>query len=61
MELFKLEVPEVGQGLVEIKAAARDPGDRAKIAVLRPRPPHRSDRRLHRHARFARAGGVATS
>ena len=26
MELFKLEVPEVGQGLVEIKAAARDPG-----------------------------------
>jgi len=33
MELFKLEVPEVGQGLVEIKAAARDPGDRAKIAV----------------------------
>jgi N utilization substance protein A len=34
MELFKLEVPEVGQGLVEIKAAARDAGDRAKIAVL---------------------------
>ena len=34
IELFKIEVPEVGQGLVEIKAAARDPGDRAKIAVL---------------------------
>jgi transcription termination/antitermination protein NusA len=34
MELFRIEVPEVGQGLVEIKAAARDPGDRAKIAVL---------------------------
>jgi N utilization substance protein A len=34
MELFKLEVPEVGQGLVEIMACARDPGDRAKIAVL---------------------------
>lgn len=34
IELFKLEVPEVGQGLVEIKAAARDAGDRAKIAVL---------------------------
>ena len=34
VELFKLEVPEVGQGLVEIKACARDPGDRAKIAVL---------------------------
>ena len=34
MELFRLEVPEVGQGLVDIKACARDPGDRAKIAVL---------------------------
>jgi transcription termination/antitermination protein NusA len=34
IELFKLEVPEVGQGLVTIKGAARDPGDRAKIAVL---------------------------
>tara|TARA_B110000908_G_C10189562_1_gene419797 strand:- start:311 stop:1387 length:1077 start_codon:yes stop_codon:yes gene_type:complete len=33
MELFKLEVPEVGQGLIEIIAAARDPGMRAKIAV----------------------------
>ena len=34
IELFKLEVPEVGQGLVEIKGCARDPGDRAKIAVV---------------------------
>ncbi|PJK13535.1 transcription termination/antitermination protein NusA [Lysobacteraceae bacterium NML07-0707] len=34
MDLFRLEVPEVGQGLVDIKACARDPGDRAKIAVL---------------------------
>lgn len=33
IELFKLEVPEVGEGLIEIKAAARDPGLRAKIAV----------------------------
>ena len=33
MELFKLEVPEVGQGLIEILGAARDPGLRAKIAV----------------------------
>ena len=32
-ELFKLEVPEVGQGLIVLKAAARDPGMRAKIAV----------------------------
>jgi N utilization substance protein A len=34
IELFKLEVPEVGQGLIEILSAARDPGLRAKIAVL---------------------------
>ncbi|MGI9259962.1 MAG: transcription termination factor NusA, partial [Gammaproteobacteria bacterium] len=33
VELFKLEVPEVGQGLIEILGAARDPGLRAKIAV----------------------------
>jgi len=33
IELFKLEVPEVGEGMVEILAAARDPGARAKIAV----------------------------
>ncbi len=33
IELFKLEVPEVGQGAIEIKGAARDPGIRAKIAV----------------------------
>jgi N utilization substance protein A len=33
IELFKLEVPEVGEGLIEIVGAARDPGLRAKIAV----------------------------
>ncbi|MBI3772675.1 MAG: transcription termination/antitermination protein NusA [Gammaproteobacteria bacterium] len=33
IELFKLEVPEAGEGLIEIIAAARDPGVRAKIAV----------------------------
>ncbi len=33
IELFKLEVPEVGQGLIQILGAARDPGLRAKIAV----------------------------
>lgn len=32
-KLFELEVPEVSEGLIEIKAAARDPGIRAKIAV----------------------------
>ncbi|HXH02986.1 MAG TPA: transcription termination factor NusA [Candidatus Competibacteraceae bacterium] len=31
--LFTLEVPEIGQGIIEIKGAARDPGVRAKIAV----------------------------
>ncbi|MCC2666440.1 MAG: nusA [Gammaproteobacteria bacterium] len=33
VELFKIEVPEIGEELIEIKAAARDPGSRAKIAV----------------------------
>ncbi|KOR28844.1 transcription elongation factor NusA, partial [Achromatium sp. WMS3] len=33
IELFKLEVPEVGEGLIQIMKAARDPGIRAKIAV----------------------------
>ncbi len=33
IELFKLEVPEIGQDLIEIKGAARDAGRRAKIAV----------------------------
>ncbi len=39
IELFKIEVPEVGQGLILILGAARDPGIRAKIAVrsLEPR------------------------
>jgi N utilization substance protein A len=33
VKLFELEVPEIEEGLIEIKAAARDPGSRAKIAV----------------------------
>ncbi|MBU1663876.1 MAG: transcription termination factor NusA [Gammaproteobacteria bacterium] len=33
MKLFELEVPEVEEGVIEIRAAARDPGMRAKIAV----------------------------
>ncbi len=40
MELFELEVPEIEQGLLTIKSAARDPGVRAKIAVTT------SDRRI---------------
>jgi N utilization substance protein A len=33
IELFKIEVPEIGEELIEIRGAARDPGSRAKIAV----------------------------
>ncbi|MBM6704827.1 transcription termination/antitermination protein NusA [Sutterella massiliensis] len=33
-KLFELEVPEIEEGIIEIKAAARDPGMRAKIAVV---------------------------
>ncbi len=40
VRLFELEVPELEDGLLEIKAAARDPGSRAKIAV------HSKDRRI---------------
>src|SRR3990172_652368 len=40
MKLFELEVPEIEEGLLEIKSAARDPGGRAKIAV------HTNDRRI---------------
>lgn len=34
IELFRNEVPEIEQGLLEIKSCARDPGSRAKIAVV---------------------------
>jgi N utilization substance protein A len=33
-ELFKMEVPEIYDGIIDIKAVARDPGSRAKIAVI---------------------------
>jgi N utilization substance protein A len=33
IELFRIEVPEIGEEMIEIKSAARDPGSRAKIAV----------------------------
>lgn len=33
IEVFKIEVPEIGEEVIEIKSAARDPGSRAKIAV----------------------------
>lgn len=34
IELFKIEVPEIAEQIIELKAAARDPGSRAKIAVF---------------------------
>ena len=34
LRLFEVEVPEIEEGIVEIKAAAREPGERAKIAVI---------------------------
>ncbi len=40
IELFRQEVPEIEQGLLEIKTCARDPGSRAKIAV------HTNDKRI---------------
>ena len=33
VQLFQIEVPEISEGIIEIKGAARDPGQRAKIAV----------------------------
>ncbi|MCG7541279.1 transcription termination factor NusA [Pseudoalteromonas sp. OF7H-1] len=33
MELFRIEVPEIGEEMIELRGAARDPGSRAKIAV----------------------------
>ena len=45
VKLFELEVPEIYDGIVEIKAAAREPGGRAKIAVYSRRRPGRCLRR----------------
>ena len=33
IELFRIEVPEIGENIIEVKAAAREPGNRSKIAV----------------------------
>lgn len=33
IELFRIEVPEIGENIIQVKAAAREPGSRAKIAV----------------------------
>lgn len=34
MRLFEIEIPEIYDGIIEIKAIAREPGDRAKVAVI---------------------------
>ena len=57
IELFAQEVPEIEQGLLEIKSCARDPGSRAKIAVVVARQAGRPDRHLRRRARLARQRG----
>ena len=58
-KLFAQEVPEIYDGIIEIKAVARDPGSRAKMAVISRDQLDRPGRRLRRHARLARAGGGA--
>ena len=55
--LFKLEVPEIQQSIVEIRAIAREVGSRTKIAVVLARRRHRSGRRLRRPQGLAGAGG----
>lgn len=55
IELFRIEVPEIAEELIEVMAASRDPGSRAKIAV-RSKDKRIDPQRLHRHARFPGAG-----
>ena len=56
-KLFAQEVPEVYDGVIEIRAVARDPGSRAKMAVVSNDSSIDPSRRLRRHARQPRAGG----
>ena len=55
--LFELEVPELVDGVVEIKAVAREPGHRTKLAVASNDQQRRPGRRVRRRARHARAPG----
>ena len=50
-KLFTQEVPEIYDGIIEIKAVARDPGQPRQDRRAEPRQLDRSDRRLRRHAR----------
>ncbi len=56
-KLFAQEVPEIYDGIIEIKAVSRDPGQPRENGGHLPRCFHRPRRRLRRYARFARAGG----
>ena len=49
-ELFKMEVPEIYEGIIEIKAVARDPGSPRQDRRHLLRQLHRPGRRLRRHA-----------
>ena len=55
--LFELEVPEIADGLVEIRGVAREPGYRSKIAVESHHAGRRPGRRVRRPAWLARAHG----
>ena len=59
VRLFAQEVPEIYDGVIEIRAVARDPGSRAKIAVISKDFLDRPGRRLRGHARRARPGRSA--
>ena len=56
-KLFAQEVPEVYDGVIEIRSVARDPGSRAKMAVISNESSIDPGRRLRRYARLAGAGG----
>lgn len=57
-ELFRIEVPEIGEEVIEIKAAARDPRLPRENCSENQRQAHRPGRRLRRYARCARSGRV---
>ena len=58
IKLFELEVPEISDGLMEIKACARDPGSARQDCRQVQRSARRSDRYLRRPARFACHSGA---
>ena len=55
-KLLELEIPEIAGGTIEIKDIVRQPGERAKVAVLDQGAGRRPDRRLHRRQRQPHPG-----